>query len=150
MFQKPLNFLNFLLRNTLGINKVYNLFLRNKIKQAINNRNQNYVYHSPAGTHVFELTANQIELIQKAISSRKEECAIESFDQIDLKPIYHFLLQNDLALAAMFKTIIEDKYEKDPNAIAAYNIIYRDSVAFQNLETEVFNEMLESRELLHS
>tara|TARA_Y100000592_G_C5443594_1_gene304764 strand:- start:806 stop:1261 length:456 start_codon:yes stop_codon:yes gene_type:complete len=150
MFQKPLNFLSFLLRNTFGFNKVYHLFLRNKIKQAISNKNQNYIYYiSPAQT-VTELTYQQIELIQEAISLKKEECATESFNTIDLKPISNFILTKDIILAEMFESIIEDEYESNPNAIAAYNIIYRDSVAFQNLETEVFNEMLESRELLHN
>lgn len=150
MFQKPLSFLSFLLRNTVGLNKLYDSFLKNKVKQAISNRNQNYTYYNPIGRSISQLTSDQIKLIEDAISSKKEECAIESFGRINLKPIYYFLLQNDLALAAMFKIIIEDEYENDPNAIAAYNIIYRDSIAFQNLETEVFDEMLESRKLLHS
>lgn len=150
MFQKPLKLLNFLLKNTLGINTVYNFFLRNKINQAIKNRNKDYIYCNPIGSNISELTSDQIQLIEEAISSKKEECATESFDHINLKPIYFYLLQKDLALAAMFKNIIEDEYENDPNAIAAYNIIYRDSIAFQNLETEVFNEMLNSDELLHN
>lgn len=150
MFLKYLNLFDFLLRNTPGFSKLYKLFLFNKINQAINNQNQNYTYRHPTEGNLLYLTADQIQLIEKAISSKKEECATESLDRINLEPIYSFILEKDLVLAAMFKLIIEDQYEKDPNAIAAYNIIYRDSLAFQNLETEVFNEMLKSRELLHN
>ena len=154
MSQKLLNSLDHLLQRLPLVNFAYSgykdFLIKKLVKQSLLNSSSEHTFVSSQGESLTSLNDTRIELISNAIFLKKEECITDNSKDINLYPIYSYLLNYDNILAEMFKNVIEDEYENDSNAISAYNIIYRDSKAFQDLETEVFDEMLKRRDLLHN
>lgn len=154
MSQRLLNSLDRLFQRTPILNHIYNdyrnFLIKNAVIKSLNKFPKKHTYFSSSGESLTHLSLSRIALIEKAVALKKHQCILNDSTNINLYPIYLYIFEDDKVLAEMFKTVIEDEYENDSNAISAYNIIYRDSKAFRDLETEAFDEMLRSAELLHN
>lgn len=118
--------------------KIQNKYLIYKINNILEQKPVDSLWISSTGKSVTSLSMSSDILFQNSIEEAFHKCT-----KTNLKPIYDALLTKDKLLAEMFFEVITDGYDANRNTQFAYHILYRDLNSFRELETVLFDKLVE-------